>query len=177
VRRTVSIAVGASLLALVVLAASVTVTVPCGCDSGATPSSTSHKNGGAAGERPGDGAGRAASGTPRLIDFGSKECIPCKMMAPILEELKTEYAGRLRVEFVDIWLPENKPIAREYDIRIIPTQVFLAPDGRELWRHEGFLSKEAILAKWKELGYDLGAAAGGSAPRPDAAPAAAGPSK
>jgi thioredoxin 1 len=78
-------------------------------------------------------------------------------MAPILEELKKEYAGRLRVDFIDVW--ENPDAGKPYGIRLIPTQVFLAPDGKELWRHEGFLGKEDILAKWKELGVSLDAPA------------------
>jgi len=90
---------------------------------------------------------------PRLVDLGSVSCIPCKMMAPILEELKKEYAGRLQVDFIDVW--KNPEAGTPYGIRLIPTQVFLAPDGKELWRHEGFISKEEILAKWKELGVDL----------------------
>lgn len=97
--------------------------------------------------------------TPKLLDLGSKSCIPCKMMAPLLEELTKEYAGRLQVEFIDVWLKENAAKGKEYGINAIPTQIFFAPDGKELWRHEGFLSKEDILAKWKELGYDLGTAA------------------
>jgi thioredoxin 1 len=98
-----------------------------------------------------------AAGLPRLLDLGSTTCIPCKMMAPILEDLKTSLAGRLDVQFIDVSLPENRPLAQQYKIELIPTQVLLAPDGRELWRHEGFLGKEDILAKWKELGYDFGA--------------------
>ncbi len=101
----------------------------------------------------------AAADTPKLLDLGSKSCIPCKMMAPILEELTKQYEGKLQVEFIDVWLKENAARGKEYGIRVIPTQIFFAPDGKELWRHEGFLSKEDILAKWKELGYDLGAPA------------------
>jgi thioredoxin 1 len=96
---------------------------------------------------------RPAAGLPQLVDLGSVSCIPCKMMAPILEELKQEYAGRLQVDFIDVW--ENPDAGNRYGIRLIPTQIFLAPDGKELWRHEGFLGKEEILAKWKELGVDL----------------------
>jgi len=90
---------------------------------------------------------------PRLVDLGASKCIPCKMMAPILESLKTEYAGRLEVEFIDVW--ENRQAARQYNIRAIPTQIFFAPDGKELYRHEGFFSKDDILNKWKELGFDF----------------------
>ena len=90
---------------------------------------------------------------PRLVDLGSDKCIPCKMMAPLLQELKQEYAGRLVVEVIDV--RQNREAAAQYGIRMIPTQVFVAPSGDELFRHEGFMSKEAILAKWEELGVDI----------------------
>lgn len=93
---------------------------------------------------------------PTLIDLGATKCIPCKLMAPILEELKTEYAGRLKVIFIDVW--ENPDQSKKYNINLIPTQIFFNADGKELFRHEGFFSKEDILAKWKELGVDLVAA-------------------
>ena len=92
---------------------------------------------------------------PKLVDLGASKCIPCKKMAPLLEELKKEYAGVFDVEFIDVWQKENAKKAEEYKIESIPTQVFLDPKGKELWRHVGFFSKEEILAKWKELGYDF----------------------
>lgn len=90
---------------------------------------------------------------PRLVDLGASKCIPCKMMAPILESLKTEYQGQLEVVFIDVW--ENREAAQTYAIRSIPTQIFYAADGKELFRHAGFYSKADILAKWKELGVEL----------------------
>jgi thioredoxin 1 len=90
---------------------------------------------------------------PRLVDLGSDKCIPCKMMAPILEELKTEYDGRMAVEVIDV--RKNRAAGAEYGITVIPTQIFLGPSGEELFRHEGYISKSDILAKWKELGVDL----------------------
>jgi len=92
---------------------------------------------------------------PKLVDLGASKCIPCKQMAPILEELKKEYAGIFDVEFIDVWQKENAKKAEDYKIQSIPTQVFLDSKGKELWRHVGFFSKEDILAKWKELGYDF----------------------
>jgi len=90
---------------------------------------------------------------PRLVDLGADKCIPCKKMAPILEELKKDYAGRLDVEFIDVW---KKPdAAKPYKVRLIPTQIFFGADDKELFRHEGFFSREDILAKWKELGVNL----------------------
>ncbi len=90
---------------------------------------------------------------PKLLDLGAGKCIPCKMMAPILEDLKKEYAGRMDVEFVDVWV--NPDGAKPYGIEVIPTQIFYDADGKELFRHVGFLGKEDILGKWKELGVDL----------------------
>ena len=90
---------------------------------------------------------------PKLVDLGAGKCIPCKMMAPILEELKNEYAGKLDVVFIDVW--KNSAEGEKYGIKLIPTQIFYGPDGKELFRHEGFFAKEDILAKWKELGHEL----------------------
>jgi thioredoxin 1 len=78
-------------------------------------------------------------------------------MAPSLEELKKEYAGRLQVEFIDTW--QNPGAKKQYDYVFCPTQVFVDASGKELFRHLGYYSKKDILAKWKELGVDLEAPA------------------
>ena len=91
--------------------------------------------------------------TPRLLDLGSTTCIPCKMMKPILDELRRDYAGRLTVDFVDV--NRDREAAMAHRVRVIPTQIFFDASGREIFRHEGFISKEDILAKWKELGVAL----------------------
>lgn len=87
---------------------------------------------------------------PRLVDLGADKCIPCKAMAPILEELKEEQAATFAVEFIDVW--KNPNAGEEYDVSIIPTQIFYDSEGKELFRHEGFFGKEEILAKWQEFG-------------------------
>jgi len=93
------------------------------------------------------------TGVPKLLDLGSTECIPCKMMWPILEEMKKEFAGKMTVDFLDVGKKENLPLAKQYGIKLIPTQVFLDADGKELWRHEGYISRYGILDKFRELGY------------------------
>ena len=102
----------------------------------------------------------AASGPraalPRLVDLGAGKCIPCKKTAPILEELKKEYAGRMEVEFIDVW--KNPDAGKAYGVEMIPTQIFYDASGKELDRHTGFFGREDILAKWKELGVELAAA-------------------
>ncbi len=90
---------------------------------------------------------------PRLVDLGAGKCIPCKEMAPILEELRKEYAGRMDVQFIDVWVDPNA--GRVFSIHMIPTQIFFAADGTELARHEGFMGKDEILAQWKALGVRL----------------------
>ena len=86
---------------------------------------------------------------PRLVDVGADKFIPCKLMAPILEELKKEYAGSLEVEFVDVW--KNPRAGDKYKVRGIPTQIFYDETGKERYRHMGYLSKEGILKTLKEL--------------------------
>jgi len=95
-----------------------------------------------------------AAGLPKLLDLGADKCIPCKLMAPILEEMKTAYAGTLDVVFIDVW--KNPAEGKKYGLAVIPTQIFFDAQGKELFRHEGFFAKDDILAKWKELGVDLG---------------------
>lgn len=90
---------------------------------------------------------------PRLLDLGADKCIPCRMMFPVLDSLKEEYAGGLNVDFIDVW--KNPDAAKAYGVTVIPTQIFFNADGKELFRHEGFFAKDDILAKWKELGVTL----------------------
>jgi len=90
---------------------------------------------------------------PRLLDLGAHKCIPCKMMAPVLDALKKECADTFTVEFIDVW--ENPEAGQKYGIRVIPTQIFYDADGKELFRHEGFFGKQDILAKWREHGVDV----------------------
>ena len=104
---------------------------------------------------PAASTNKAAALLPKLVDLGAKKCISCKKLAPILEELKKDYAGALSVEFIDVWLKENTGQAEKYGIDTIPTQIFFDPQGKELWRHVGFISKEDILAQWKKLGYEF----------------------
>ncbi len=106
-------------------------------------------------EAPGDAPSNTSSTKklPRLVDLGANKCIPCKAMAPILEELKKEYAGRMDVQFIDVW--KDPDAAKPYGVHIIPTQIFYGPDGKELARHQGFINREQILAQWKAVGVRL----------------------
>jgi len=95
----------------------------------------------------------ATTGLPRLLDLGADKCIPCKMMAPVLVELKKEYGGKMEVGFIDVW--QHPEAGKAFGIEVIPTQIFYDAGGKELFRHVGFFGKEDILAKWKELGVSV----------------------
>jgi len=89
-------------------------------------------------------------GMVTMVDLGAKKCIPCKMMAPIIEDLQREYAGRASIVFIDVW--ENRDQAPKFGIRGIPTQIFYDKNGKEVRRHLGFMDKESIAAVFKQLG-------------------------
>lgn len=95
-----------------------------------------------------------AEALPKLVDLGADKCVPCIEMAPMLEKLTKDFSGRMDVQFIDVW--KNSKEAAKYGVRMIPTQIFYAPDGTELFRHIGFYGRSEILTKWKELGYDFG---------------------
>ena len=88
-------------------------------------------------------------GRVTMVDLGAQKCIPCKMMAPIMEELEKEYKDRAAIVFIDVW--ENPDAGREFGIRSIPTQIFYDADGKEILRHEGFFDKASIVAELQKL--------------------------
>jgi len=77
----------------------------------------------------------------------------CKAMEPIIKSLKEKYSKNLSVEFIDVM--QHYQIGEKYKIEVIPTQIFLDPEGKEIFRHVGFYSEEEIIKKWKELGYEV----------------------
>jgi thioredoxin 1 len=91
-------------------------------------------------------------GKVTMVDIGAKECIPCKMMAPIMEELEKEYhdSGKAAIIFIDVW--KNKDQGRRFGIRSIPTQIFYDKEGNEVYRHEGFMDKKDIVSRLEKLG-------------------------
>lgn len=89
-------------------------------------------------------------GMVTMVDLGAKKCIPCKMMAPIMEELEKEYKDRAAIVFIDVW--ENPGAGKKYGIGLIPTQIFYDTKGNEVLRHEGFFDKASIIAELTKLG-------------------------
>ena len=99
-----------------------------------------------------DAAIRAAlaSGKPTVADFGARTCIPCKKMAPILEELNRELKGKANVTFTDVWA--TPALAQDYRVQMIPTQIFFDAKGKEVKRHMGFIDKAEIIKELKKAG-------------------------
>lgn len=91
-------------------------------------------------------------GMVTMIDLGATECIPCRMMAPILDKLKKTYDGRAAIVFIDVWQDQSQ--AKKYGLRAIPTQIFFDENGREVTRHIGFMSEEAIVDQLKKMGVN-----------------------
>jgi thioredoxin 1 len=96
----------------------------------------------------------SAKEKPRVIfvELGSVNCIPCRMMQPIMEEIKNEYRGQVRVVFYDVNTNAGRIWAIHYEIRVIPTQVFLDKNGEEFFRHEGFFPKDEIVKILRKKG-------------------------
>ena len=79
-----------------------------------------------------------------FIELGSVNCIPCKAMQPIMKAVEGRYGNQIKVVFYDVWKQEQAHYATQYNIRLIPTQVFLDGNGKELLRHEGFFPEKEI---------------------------------
>ena len=90
---------------------------------------------------------------PKMVDLGSKSCIPCKRMAPILKDLKAKYEGKAEVIFIDV--KEDRAASFKYKITLIPTQIFFDTAGTEVYRHIGFFPADSIIAHFKVLGVEL----------------------
>jgi thioredoxin 1 len=97
----------------------------------------------------------AVKALPRMLDLGRNQCTPCKMMAPVLAELKREYAGIVDIEYINV--AENPDAMKKLglSIRAVPFQIFYDASGKILKRHYGYMSKEEILNAFKEVGFIL----------------------
>jgi thioredoxin 1 len=89
-------------------------------------------------------------GMVTMIDLGAKSCIPCKMMAPIMEKMEKKYAGKAAIVFIDVW--EHQEQVKRFGIRAIPTQIFYDTTGKEVLRHVGFMSEDDIVKTLTRLG-------------------------
>lgn len=94
-----------------------------------------------------------ARGYPVLLDIGGGECIPCKAMKPVLEELNEEWQNKVIVKFVDYW--QYPDLADQFDFSVIPTQFFYDEDGELYTTHQGQITKDEVKEIFKEMGYSF----------------------
>jgi thioredoxin 1 len=87
---------------------------------------------------------------PILLEFGKGWCRPCKYMKPILEETARAFDGKAVVATVD--MDANSDLVRQFSIRVMPTQIFLRPNGTEFFRNEGVLQPEHIAQIFNKMG-------------------------
>ena len=85
-----------------------------------------------------------------FIELGADRCIPCKAMQPVMREIAQKYKGTIQVVFYDVW--KTPKYAKDYGIKMIPTQVFIDKNGDEIFRHVGFFAKDEIIKMLKEKG-------------------------
>jgi thioredoxin 1 len=89
-------------------------------------------------------------GMVTMVDLGANSCIPCKMMAPIMEKLEKDYKGKAAIIFIDVGKDPGQ--VKRFGIRAIPTQIFYDKEGNEVYRHVGFMSENAIAVKLRNMG-------------------------
>jgi len=87
-----------------------------------------------------------------FIELGSVRCIPCKKMQKVMASVEKKYPEQVKVIFYDVWTKEQKHFAEDYNIDLIPTQVFLDSKGKEYFRHEGYFPEEDLLKILKKGG-------------------------
>lgn len=87
-----------------------------------------------------------------MIDLGAKKCIPCKMMAPVLEKMKKIYHKKAAIVFIDVW--ENREQIARFGIEAIPTQIFFDANCREVYRHMGFMGEKEISLQLEKMGVN-----------------------
>ncbi|MDP2790778.1 MAG: thioredoxin family protein [Rectinemataceae bacterium] len=90
-----------------------------------------------------------------FIELGSVNCVPCRAMQPVMEEVRKKYGEQVNVVFHDVWTSAGELYGRNFKIKVIPTQVFLDAKGKEYFRHEGFFPAEELYKVLKIGGVKL----------------------
>lgn len=80
-----------------------------------------------------------------FIELGAETCVPCQQMRPVMDKVVSNYSSDdVEVVYFDVWTDEEAHRIQEYDVRVIPTQVFLDKNGEIIFKHEGFMPYENV---------------------------------
>ena len=93
------------------------------------------------------------AGLPKMWDFGSTTCLPCKTMKEILDPMITDYKEKVDVRIIDVY--KEKDLTRQFRIVTIPTQVFIDAAGKELYRHIGVYPRDSIETCFKKFSFPV----------------------
>jgi thioredoxin 1 len=80
-----------------------------------------------------------------FLEFGATGCSTCKRMESVMEEIKTSYGREINVVFIHAAKHENRKLLKYYGVATIPTQVLLNKEGKEFFRHSGYITPEEIV--------------------------------
>jgi thiol-disulfide isomerase/thioredoxin len=101
-------------------------------------------------------AGRLAEKTkelPKMWDFGSTTCLPCKTMKEVLDPMIADYKGKVDIRIIDVY--KEKDQTAKYKIVTIPTQVFIDAAGKELYRHIGVYPRDSIETCFRRFSFPV----------------------
>ena len=90
-----------------------------------------------------------------FVELGSVKCVPCIQMQPIMKSVEEKYGEQIKVIFYDVWTDEGHEYAEIYKIQLIPTQVFLDENVKEIFRHVGFFPEAEIDKFLQEQGLTI----------------------
>ena len=90
---------------------------------------------------------------PKMWDFGSTNCMPCKAMKEILDPMMVDYKGKVDIRIINVY--EETELTKQFRIVTIPTQVFIDAQGKEIFRHIGVYPRDSIEAKFREFGMPI----------------------
>jgi len=87
--------------------------------------------------------------TVTLIELGADNCLPCRLLTPIIEELQQEYQGRAAIVRIDVY--RQHELARQFHPMVTPTMIFFDRQGQETKRFSGFMDKDSIVKELDRL--------------------------
>ena len=90
------------------------------------------------------------SGKPTMVQFSSSGCSPCEMMKPIVKKLQKKYADTINV--ISIPVSKNQMLAKRFNVRAVPVQVFFDKNGKTVHHHMGFMAEADIINQFKKMG-------------------------